>query len=926
MSYTPNNVCIYLYAFAGGLAGLAASGRYLEDSSQNDYVFPAEQADAFAQAIDTAWGAHEFSNADIQQIQACSQGVWQDRSPLISDKGTSVNTQSYAGVASAIVSLVKAGTAQIEAQGVDPDGCGGAGGGFVAGGDLSGSSSVQEVVGILDNPLPPLSPGFLQWNGTNWEFNAGTGSFTAAGDLSGNSVSQEVIGLLSNPLPGLSTGYLNWTGSVWALSPSSGIFTAGGDLSGSASSQEVIGLLTHALPGLTTGFLNWTGSAWALSATSGSFTAGGDLSGTSSSQEVIGILTHAVPALSAGFLQWTGSVFQWGSPSGTFTAGGDLAGTSTVQEVIGLLTHALPGLSTGYLNWTGAAWALSPASGIFTAGGDLSGTATTQEVIGIRNNSVPVLASGFLQWTGSVFQWATPGGGFTAGGDLSGSASTQEVIGILSHALPGLSTGFLNWTGAAWALSAVSGAFTPGSDLLGNSTSTSTNQYVSSISFSSAPGGGTVAVNGTNTVLNWVSNSIILQKGAAPFVQLGATTTDFIRFGATPGSNGFIRATANVSIIGINGSSILGQTGGGETYLESPPGGDLLLNAAGTRTLFFAVGPTTIGQLAIGATDFIAFGTTPGSVGFIRATATDNIIGVNGTAIFGTNGASNTFINTLAAHSLILQVATANVALFAQATSDFVSLGANAATAGFLRFGVAATTAIAIADISIAAGSNYPIISTDAFNGIQFGWSIATTVANGNGGATALLGQPGLGVGNGGAINITPGVAGSTGGGGSGNCNVNLTASPVNGAEPLFQILRSFSPLMVVNGGNAPGAFFTVPLGGIASNNPLLFQTLGTPFNIASGVGGTLTAAQYSNFVVPITVTGSSLSSNTIIVVPNDVGAVWFFAVDQFSIVNGVTLSFEAGTGAHSGFITGPLAGKTLITVCVYASNSTAVA
>jgi hypothetical protein len=47
---------------------------------------------------------------------------------------------------------------------------------------------------------------------------SGNGSFTAAGDLSGTSTSQEVIGLLDNALPGLTTGFLNWTGSAWALS------------------------------------------------------------------------------------------------------------------------------------------------------------------------------------------------------------------------------------------------------------------------------------------------------------------------------------------------------------------------------------------------------------------------------------------------------------------------------------------------------------------------------------------------------------------------------------------------------------------------------------------------------------------------------------------------------------------------------------
>src|SRR5208283_4978949 len=48
------------------------------------------------------------------------------------------------------------------------------------------------------------------------------GGFTAGGDLSGTGSSQQVIGLLTHALPSLTTGYLNWTGSAWALSTVSG--------------------------------------------------------------------------------------------------------------------------------------------------------------------------------------------------------------------------------------------------------------------------------------------------------------------------------------------------------------------------------------------------------------------------------------------------------------------------------------------------------------------------------------------------------------------------------------------------------------------------------------------------------------------------------------------------------------------------------
>ena len=58
----------------------------------------------------------------------------------------------------------------------------------------------------------------LKLSTANNHTGGGGGSFTAAGDLSGSNTSQEVVGLLSNPLPGLSTGNLNWNGTTWNFS------------------------------------------------------------------------------------------------------------------------------------------------------------------------------------------------------------------------------------------------------------------------------------------------------------------------------------------------------------------------------------------------------------------------------------------------------------------------------------------------------------------------------------------------------------------------------------------------------------------------------------------------------------------------------------------------------------------------------------
>lgn len=50
---------------------------------------------------------------------------------------------------------------------------------FIAGGDLSGNATSQEVVGLLNNALPSLSNGCLNWTGTAWSFTSCTGGVTS---------------------------------------------------------------------------------------------------------------------------------------------------------------------------------------------------------------------------------------------------------------------------------------------------------------------------------------------------------------------------------------------------------------------------------------------------------------------------------------------------------------------------------------------------------------------------------------------------------------------------------------------------------------------------------------------------------------------------------------------------------------------------
>ena len=129
-SYPPNNLCVYIYAQAGCMGALIAARNQPTDPNEADYADAAERADFFAQEIDTIWGVGSYTNADLQQIQSAAASLWAGgRSPVPGAAG--LTAAGYTGIAQALIAGVKAGTAQIVAEGINPNGCGGGGGGTV---------------------------------------------------------------------------------------------------------------------------------------------------------------------------------------------------------------------------------------------------------------------------------------------------------------------------------------------------------------------------------------------------------------------------------------------------------------------------------------------------------------------------------------------------------------------------------------------------------------------------------------------------------------------------------------------------------------------------------------------------------------------------------------------------------------------------
>ena len=144
MSYTPNNIYVYLQAFSGAVAGLLGQSKSLVTTPRGANTDTIDIAGAWAQEVDAQWGVS--TNPDLfeyEEILNFSTELFQAINPQPSSQSTSPAT--YTSTVEALIVLLEDGEAYLSGQGiVVPPIPGGGGGGVEGFTYVSASATVAE--------------------------------------------------------------------------------------------------------------------------------------------------------------------------------------------------------------------------------------------------------------------------------------------------------------------------------------------------------------------------------------------------------------------------------------------------------------------------------------------------------------------------------------------------------------------------------------------------------------------------------------------------------------------------------------------------------------------------------------------------------------------------------------------------------------
>lgn len=337
---------------------------------------------------------------------------------------------------------------------------------------VSGTASTGQII-ITTSPTT-----------ATWQ-NIPSGSFSPGEDLSGSATLQKVVGIEGFPInasifnfpAGYNGAILYFTGSSWQFG-----FPIG-DLSGTYPNPTVAKIQGNTVTSgaLTKGqfFVATSTSNWAATTLSGDITESGTTAGQLTVTKLQGTTLSATAPTTGQVLEYNGSTWIPTTPaSGAFTAGGDLSGTSTSQTVIGIQgvpVSATAPTSGQFLGYNGTNW-IPTTSSSFTAGGDLSGTNTSQTVNGIRGISVPSPSGSntVLTYNAGAYTWSTSSTGITqltgdviAGPGSGSQAATVAAIRgnlVATQTLGSAQNGYaLTWdnTDGYWKAEAIPSSFVP---------------------------------------------------------------------------------------------------------------------------------------------------------------------------------------------------------------------------------------------------------------------------------------------------------------------------------------------------------------------------------------------------------------------------------------------------------------------------------
>jgi hypothetical protein len=728
------------------------------------------------------------------------------------------------------------------------------------------------------------------WYSTAGTLNAAAVGFS--GDVSFGALSAGFIPTTVTAIQGIGVsstpptkGQFLVAASVSSWAPTS----LSGDVSDRATTpgmMEVVGLLSNALPSLSTGYLEWTGSAWAFGSPGGSVTWTDDLAGSTSTAQYVaaisgnaggggtvdlGATVNLTALAGAGALTlgaWTGATTL---PTGNLSWAGAAAKT---LSFVGASTLTLTGGAAS--TWSLTSGTLTLSGGTSTAGGiNLQYDGATLVDVGVTTSTAVTLAAN-KSLAGAA------GAGALSLGSMTGA--TALPTGNLSWAAAGSNTGslvaggaFTLTAGAASTWKTSSGALTVDSAAALNLGTTNATSVVHGNATNTTSVSQTVKTGGTMTgVVN-----------ATTVYSFGAAAGDFLAFGVSPASAGFIRIPTGAQTIiengagtqlfytdsgpavYVNSASEIFLCVGGTAYLTQTSASTSLAVSsvvfsvtAATTISFAGAGSGTGSSLTLQSQNAVASGSSNGGALNLVSGGANGGSGGQGNIVLGLGGTTN---------AISISGLAASIGAFSWSAQLLPALQQTAPTSDVATNSFVITSQAPYVSASTHTNPGSIVLNTPA--PVSSG-SVGLLLVQSGGTTYAALGQDGNGSGYG-ALWLGQSSPSTT--------NYSLAN---NGTSLYIQASASVQAFLLTSG----SIQCFQPLEGAAGTSPFAFTTQAAITTPTTGTL-TLTATQYALPIIPISI---SLTGALTIVIPNQIG---FYIFDLTGVTfNSLSITFKCGT------------------------------